>query len=76
MASRYDYLVQRLQHAHEMPQKRVIDIVKRLEEALFKTAATKVYYIFFFELFIHAVLLQFTLILLMFCLQDTLASKH
>ncbi|KAL3502379.1 hypothetical protein ACH5RR_036828 [Cinchona calisaya] len=37
----YDYLMQRLQHAHEMPQKRVFDIVKRLEEALFKTAATK-----------------------------------
>ncbi|KAL3510153.1 hypothetical protein ACH5RR_029554 [Cinchona calisaya] len=37
----YQYLEQRLQPAHDMPQKRVVDIVKRLEEALFKNAATK-----------------------------------
>lgn len=37
----YQYLMQRLQPAHDMPQRRVVDIVKRLEEALCKNAATK-----------------------------------
>ncbi|XP_047250218.1 histone acetyltransferase HAC1 isoform X2 [Capsicum annuum] len=36
----YDYLMTR-QQAHEKPPKKVMDIVKRLEEGLFKSASTK-----------------------------------
>lgn len=39
----YDYLMTR-QQAHEKPPKKVMDIVKRLEEGLFKSASTKVCY--------------------------------
>lgn len=43
----YEYLMQR-QQAHEKPPKKVMDIVKRLEEGLFKSASTKVCYFLFF----------------------------
>ncbi|XP_060196360.1 histone acetyltransferase HAC1-like isoform X2 [Lycium barbarum] len=40
----YEYLIQR-QQAHEKPPKKVMDIVKRLEEGLFKSASTKEEYL-------------------------------
>ncbi|KAJ8574268.1 hypothetical protein K7X08_026073 [Anisodus acutangulus] len=40
----YEYLMQR-QQAHEKPPKKVMDIVKRLEEGLFKSASTKEEYL-------------------------------
>ncbi|KAL3347423.1 hypothetical protein AABB24_021208 [Solanum stoloniferum] len=40
----YEYLMQR-QQAHEKPPKKVMDIVKRLEEGLFKSASSKEEYL-------------------------------
>ncbi|KAL0311281.1 UNVERIFIED_CONTAM: Histone acetyltransferase HAC1 [Sesamum angustifolium] len=36
----WEFLMQRRQQSHEVPTKRMIDLVKRLEEALFKSATT------------------------------------
>lgn len=41
----FEFLSQRLQHAHDMPPRRIFDLVKRLEEALFKNAPTKDEYV-------------------------------
>ncbi|CAI9097131.1 OLC1v1033474C3 [Oldenlandia corymbosa var. corymbosa] len=41
----FEYLVQRLQHAHDMPHKKILDLVKRLEEGLFKSAGSKEEYL-------------------------------
>uniref|UniRef100_A0A5B7AU06 histone acetyltransferase n=1 Tax=Davidia involucrata TaxID=16924 RepID=A0A5B7AU06_DAVIN len=41
----YKFLMQRQQPAHEIQPKRVLDIVRRLEEHLFKNAATKEEYL-------------------------------
>lgn len=45
---RWEFLMQRRQQSHEVPNKKLIDLVKRLEEALFKSARTTVSCIFFF----------------------------
>lgn len=45
---RWEFLMQRRQQSHEVPNKKLIDLVKRLEEALFKSARTTVCCIFFF----------------------------
>ncbi|KAL8511296.1 hypothetical protein ACS0TY_017921 [Phlomoides rotata] len=36
----WDFLMQRRQQSHEVPKKKMVDLVKRLEEALFKSAKT------------------------------------
>lgn len=46
--SSYEYLMRRQQQAQEMQPQRVVDLVKRLEESLFKTASSKVYCCFSF----------------------------
>lgn len=40
--------MQRRQPSHEVPQKKLMDLVKRLEEALFKSAKTTVCYVLCF----------------------------
>lgn len=40
--------MQRRQQTHEVSSKKMVDLVKRLEEALFKSATTTVCYILFF----------------------------
>ncbi|KAG9128859.1 hypothetical protein Leryth_009637 [Lithospermum erythrorhizon] len=37
----YDYIMQRKRNPHEVPHKKMSEIVKKLEECLFKTSATK-----------------------------------
>lgn len=46
--SSYEYLMRRQQQTQEMQPQRVIDLVKRLEESLFKNASSKVYCCFSF----------------------------
>lgn len=41
----YDFLMQRQQQAHDIPLKRVLDIVRRLDEGLFRISATKEEYV-------------------------------
>ncbi|KAI7985393.1 Histone acetyltransferase HAC1 [Camellia lanceoleosa] len=41
----YDFLMQRQQQTYDIPPKRVLDIVRRLDEGLFKSAATKEEYV-------------------------------
>ncbi|KAK3000281.1 hypothetical protein RJ639_022669 [Escallonia herrerae] len=41
----YEYLMQRQQPAQEIPAKKLLEIVKRLEEGLFRTAVTKEEYL-------------------------------
>ncbi|KAL0289036.1 UNVERIFIED_CONTAM: Histone acetyltransferase HAC1 [Sesamum calycinum] len=47
----WEFLMQRRQQSHEVSTKKMIDLVKRLEEGLFKSATTKACY--FFILFFH-----------------------